>query len=282
MKMKSRSKSKGVRYGVIFIVLILALELFSPWSPHVFLQSVFMKVARPLFVAQTWTSDGTGFFGIVQSKTTLLKENAQLKEKLFEAELALFDRTLLQEEIIELRTLLNRTDTQSFIYARVLAESNQSPYDTLIIDAGKKQGVFEGDHVVVGESLSIVGRIERVFDTTSLVVLYSSPDIETTAYIPSAGITTVAYGQGAGNFLLRIPQSATVEEGAIVTLPGKDSILGIVGSVYALPADSFKTVRFVSQINIFNLSSVLIKRDSHEVMDTLEEVIQSSNAVESE
>ncbi len=150
--------------------------------------------------------------------------------------------------------------------AAILSKPNQSPYDTLLIDAGTSQGVVTGNTVFALGDVPI-GRISDVYLNSAKVVLFSNPGETTQAMIsyqnltPSATNSTASspnsnvfvnlVGRGGGNFEIVIPKGVVLEEGEQAVLPGiNDYVLGIVQKVISDPRNAFTKVLLTSPINI--------------------------------
>jgi hypothetical protein len=121
----------------------------------------------------------TSFLGnavaLLQSKKTLLtrtealmKENAALKAEVQ-------DRKILAAENDSLKELFGRKpQKKDFIYAAVLARPGFFTYDSLVLDAGKADGIEAGQMVYAGE-YTVIGTISDVYDSSSRVILFSNP-----------------------------------------------------------------------------------------------------------
>ena len=141
--------------------------------------------------------------------------------------------------------------------ATLLANPSRSPYDTLILDAGKRDGVLLGDLVIAGDSV-IIGSVSRVSQTTSVAVLFSAPQVVTDVIV-GGDIRTQAYGRGGGNFEIRVPRDQEVSIGAPVIFPLlSPKVFGFIEEVYVSPADSFQTLLFQMPVNVFMLERVYL------------------------
>ena len=82
----------------------------------------------------------------------------------------------LESENRSLRALLNfpKKYSKNFVSARVFADTGGYFSNSLLLDAGAKQGVKEGDAVLSGNALS--GRISTVSENWSRVILINDPN----------------------------------------------------------------------------------------------------------
>ena len=88
-------------------------------------------------------------FGIYFESKKLLNienENLKLEKNLNEARISNYNTIL--DENIKLKEILGRiSENKKMIVAGILSRPNKSPYDTLIIDIGVKDGAYVGQNV---------------------------------------------------------------------------------------------------------------------------------------
>lgn len=266
----SRKKRHWVWYTILIIFFVVGL-VFQLETPG-FLGGMFQGMAKPAWYSGSFIERSVAnVTSIFRSKNKLISENETLKETLRDIRLELLDRDILKEENMELKRILGRVEADQYVLGAVLAKPNRTPYDTLIIDAGRDDGVTEGNHIVVGKNL-IIGELVEVFGKTSKGILYSSPGESTEVRIGTQGIFGTAHGVGGGNFAVEVPRDMEVSVGDPVTAPGiSHKIFGVVESIDINPTDSFQIVRFTTPVNIFELDLVLIQIG--EVVDVEAEII---------
>lgn len=261
LQSKKNNRGKKISLGIFAAVFVLAVaaKTFLPsfWA------GFFEKAAVPFWKAKDFfsgiTYDG---FSMLKSKQTLIDENQSLKEKIQNDELKLLNVDVLSLENEDLKAMLGRKSSKDAVLAGVLSKPPQSPYDTLILDAGSTEGVVKGDLVMAGEDIAI-GEISEVFENSSQVKLYSSPGEEVVVTIGSGGLSATASGKGGGNFEAKIPRDIPISKGDVVLMPGINPILyGTVEDVEIRPADSFQYVLFKSPVNASFLSRVLVRKTS--------------------
>ena len=219
-------------------------------------------VFKPVLVAgsnvgNTFTNISTYF----ASKNSLTKENEDLKLKLSDKDAQMANYNVLLDENNKLKNVLERKNTKvNFILSAILAKPNQSPYDTLIIDAGNNQGASAGDLVFALGNIPI-GRVSEVGPNSSKVILFSSPGEKTEVVIEGRDVFTTITGRGGGNFEMIVPRDFTLEKGTTVVLPGiTPYVVGIVQTIVSDPRDAFTKALLVSPVNIFELKFVEVQK----------------------
>jgi cell shape-determining protein MreC len=235
--------------GVVAL-FVVALAFIRP----PFLTSIFLTIARPLhLVRQDATGSAATVFDGFRSNTKLAEENARLVDELQKAQIKaqLFDemRKGIQENGIIATSSRGLT-------ARVLASPPFSPYDTLVLDAGRDAGVSLSDAVSYDETVAL-GVIDTVVETTSRVKLFSSPGSEQSVRIGTHDFLVVAHGIGGGAFQMLVLKDEAVARGDGVYLPD-GRLLARVETVTPKESDAFSLVRAVVPFNLFELSEVFI------------------------
>jgi len=238
--------------AVIFFIVIFSLS----WT-----RNILFSIGTPLWTVKNNTNS---FFsnniGVLNSKINLLEENSLLKEQIEseEKDFALFN--LLKKENDDLKNILNRKkEDQTFLLGTVLVKPFLSPYDTLIIDVGISNGVTAGDKVMV-EGNIFIGYVSEVYDSTSKVVLYSSPGEKVKVLIGSNNVEKEAVGLGGGNFSVETPRETDVKEGDSIIIPSvSTNVFGIVEKIEFKESDSFQNVLFKNPINIAELKWVEVQ-----------------------
>ncbi len=187
---------------------------------------------------------------------------AQLRAQLASTTAALADRDHLAAENAQLRAQLGRNDAHGQIVAGVLVRPPGTPYDTLVVDAGRVEGVAPGDRVVAG-ALGI-GVVDEVYADSSRVVLYSAPGQSYDALLEASStavVPLVVEGQGAGSLSARVPAGTQVHTGDRVAFPGLNGALaGAVVAVSGTDTDTFKTIYLRLPIDPFALQFVYIQK----------------------
>jgi rod shape-determining protein MreC len=222
-------------------------------------------ISRPVWSAKglaVSAVDGTA--ELVRTKSSVLRENEQLKNDNSTLSGKMVDYQILKDENESLKALLGRVALpHSFILAYILAKPDLSPYDTVIVDAGDNVGVSLGQSVYADGDIP-VGEVAKVYRSTSLVSLYSNPGKVTNAFMASSNNSVEIVGRGGGNFDMRIPQEVVVNKGdMVVTTSSKtvtSEVIAIVEEVTSSPSDPYKDVLLRSPVNIQDLKYLQIEK----------------------
>jgi len=260
MSFHQRNKNFLVRenQNKSIILPIIAVVFFIAVFSIPFTRNLLFSAGSPLW---EFKNNISSFFsdnlGVLNSKISLLKENSILKDQVLTKtkEQVLFD--ILKKENDDLKSVLNRKKwDQNLLLGTVLVKPFLSVYDTLIIDVGSVNEVEVGDKVVA-DGNTYIGYISEVYDTTSKVVLYSSPGEKVKILIGNSNIEKEAIGIGGGNFKVEIPKEVDVKEGDSVVIPSiSPNIFGVIEKVESKPSDSFQVILFKNPVNISELKWV--------------------------
>ncbi|OGJ01618.1 hypothetical protein A3G53_02540 [Candidatus Nomurabacteria bacterium RIFCSPLOWO2_12_FULL_44_11] len=256
-------KVKNKKIINITIVVVLLFVLFY-FRAGIFkgLSYISGAIFRPVLVAGN--NVGNTFSNIsayFASKNSLTKENEDLKLKLSEKDAKMANYNALLDENNKLKDVLGRKNAKAdFIVSAILAKPNQSPYDTLIIDAGNNQGASAGDLVFALGNIPI-GRVSEVGPSSAKVILFSNPGEKTEVVIEGRDVFTTITGRGGGNFEMIVSRDFTLERGATVVLPGiTPYVVGVVQTIISDPRDAFTKALLTSPVNIFELKFVEVEK----------------------
>jgi cell shape-determining protein MreC len=196
------------------------------------------------------------------AKKTLYLENENLKSKLAEDEAKMSNyNSILSENTSLKETLARGGEGAPMILSAILGKPNQSPYDTLVIDAGAKQGLKTGEKVFALGNIPI-GRIADVYQNSSKVILFSNSGEKTQAVVSGRDIFVELVGRGGNNFEMILPRDFTPTKGDEVVLPGINPyVLGIVETIISDPRDPFIKALLVSPVNIQHLKFVQVLKN---------------------
>lgn len=255
---RNKKRNKKNLYFLIILIVIFLLFIFKVIS---FSGGFFQKIGLPFWNLQKTTNEKippASFF--TQSKISIVRENLSLKDKVSELELKLVDYDLLFSENEELKSLFNRTKNETgIILGVVLTKPNRSFYDSIIIDIGEEDGLIGGEQVFTDADIPI-GKISKVYKSTSTVLLYSSPQEKTEAVINEINATVELIGRGGGNFEMIVPNELPSDPGTLIVFPGiKSYVVAMVEKILSKPTDPVKKVLLRSPINIQELKWVQVK-----------------------
>ncbi len=278
-------RRKKFSYVMFFVAVLLILFYFRSGIFNglaLFSHTVF----RPVLILGNNLGGKLGNLGsYFVSKKILYLENENLKSQLNEEKGLTENYNSILAENINLKEILGRKREEiiakNMILSAILTKPNQSLYDTLVIDAGAKQGIKTGDivftlgHGPTGEALGTVpiGRVSTVYGSSSKVTLFSSSGEKTNIVISSESarspdtsetgknIFMEIVGRGGGNFEMILPEDFRPAKGDQAVLPGIfPYVLGIVETIISDPRSSFVKALLVSPVNIQELKFVEVER----------------------
>jgi len=245
--------SRGISRGVLLLLFPLILLFVRIFAPNFFWQ-IFAPAFR---VSEALTAESRRFVNGFRDVAVLAEQNEKLTAE--NSALASENRTLLQKSD-ELSRLLG-TSTQkdaSGVLAGVIARPPESPYDTLVLAAGEKDGVTIGMEAFGGGVP--IGFVSSVASNFSRVTLFSSPGTLTSGWIGREGTPLSIIGAGGGALQAHIARAANVVEGDAVFVPGPGMLsMGRVARVESDPLSPGVTLRIQSAVNLFSLSWIELR-----------------------
>lgn len=259
---RRRERRRASNTTAVLVLVFAVVGVFG--AAHLFKPVVFSGfihvLARPLWNFEAVIVERAAQnLSLLRSKRDLVLENRRLSRRatLLEGEHALL--SLFREENARLKVMFGRSEHNDRTLAAILARPPVSLYDTLVIDIGSAHGVSVGDSVFVyGET--IIGSVEKVFQRTSLVTLFSSPGKKTDVLIGSSRIEANAEGRGGGNFEARLPRDIPLSSGDTVTIPGLDpTLFAIVETIIENPTDPFQIILFKTPVNLYEVEWVEVE-----------------------
>lgn len=232
-------------YALFFALLFMGLRLVAP--------NVFAYVTAPVLRASAVVGESArGFFGSFGERSALTRENDALRAH--NAALALENQALSQRlEAIGMLSLPAGSRP-----AGVIARPPQSPYDTLVIASGTKDGAAEG-MTVFGPGGVPLGIVASALDRFSRVALFSAPGSTLAGWV-GENVPVEIRGAGGGAFVGTVPRTAGVAAGDIVYAAGPGKLpLGRVARIESDPALSGVTLHIQGAVNLFSLSWVELR-----------------------
>lgn len=244
-----------IGFGIFFILSVIGV---LSWTGQ-----LFNYVGRPIWKIENFIATNLYDFNyFFHTKASISKENHNLIEEISSIRTMMVDYQILKNENDQLKEMLSRLPIKNnFILGNILTKPNQSPYDTLIIDVGNNMGIKEGDLVYANGNIPI-GNINKTYNNTSLVTLYTNPGQKTEGFIDGINALVLLIGRGGGNFEMIIPIELLALKGTIIYLPGNPSeVIALVDEIISKPSDPFKKVILSSPVNVQNLKWVEIKKN---------------------
>jgi len=258
--MNYHRNNKNKKRGIIATLFVLALIFVYFHKPILHkISSTASFIYIPVMKADNGIRNtASPVFSFFESKQKLKKENDVLKSELIALELASISSKLLAEENRLLKEMMGRFSEKEFTLAAVISKPNHSPYDTLILDVGEKNGIEENSLVMSVDTFAI-GTISEVYGKSSKVTLFSNPGNIMQVLVGTEAIPAEAKGKGGGNFEITLPRDLIVREDDVVAIPEMDiNILGTVGDIKKDPNDSFQAILFRTPVNISELKWVQV------------------------
>lgn len=198
----------------------------------------------------------TGFFtesGILNSKRSLLEENAQLREAIAARDEQALRFAALQDENDALRAMLGLANDDG-VTVPVLSSFNSSPYGTFRIGGGAAAGITEGS-IVLTEGGFALGAVTFVSARTATVESFFTADKEIEMHV--RGVAFASEGRGGGNARGEIPRDASVAENDVVTVPAFGGRpVGIVGHIESASSSAYTTLYIRTPVNLDTLRYV--------------------------
>jgi len=240
---------------VLFILIYFKADIFRGLS---YVSSI---IFRPVLIVGNSIGEKLSNIGAYfHSKNSLLLENKDLKLKLSEQEARMSNYNSVLDENLKIKEILGRQgEKATMVLAGILSKPNQSPYDTLVIDVGTKNGILVGQRVFALGNVPI-GRVTEVYPGTSKVILFSNPGEKTEIIISGGDAFMQVVGRGGGNFEMILPRDFILEKGTEVVLPGIiPYIVGTIQTIISDPRDSFQKALLASPVNIQELKFVEVE-----------------------
>lgn len=248
----NKNTKKTIIYGFVLALFFILINTFFQESFRGFLYFF----GEPGWKITENISQNNITKNIFSSKNKIIEENKKLKKELLDIKIELLEKNILERENKELKSFCKRGEKNN---QEVLAKIIKRPgigsnYDILLIDIGVKDGVKKGDYAVVSNSL-VIGKISEVFNSTSNVKLFSSPEEKIKTLLTPANIEMEVEGIGGGNFRVDIPKGVEAKKGDSIIMPSLNSqTIGRIEEISKESANPFKTLYFKIPINIFKIS----------------------------
>lgn len=247
---------RRVALGVLAIFMVLATTAFYTETFRIGA----LRLIEPILLARAYLLGNTTMAPI-ESYVALKTENDQLHEEVALAGLAIRQSEALVLENRELREELSLRDSEGpSVRAAILRRPPETRYDTLLIAAGKNEGVEPEYRISAGAAF--LGRVVTVGKHVSSVVLASAPGEETHAFLLHGTSTHPARltGLGQGAFESAVPRTVPVAAGdSVFVFTDVWEVVGVVASVKDTPTDALLRITVLSPVNMWHLRSVDVR-----------------------
>ena len=169
-------------------------------------------VSAPIQKAAVFVRDVTGLAAIQAENARLVEENIKLREWYQTA-------LLLEAENKSLRELMNvKVDPQhTYITARILTDSSATFAKSLLVSAGRTDGVKKGQAVISGDGL--IGRVVEAGENTARVLLITDMNSRVPVIIEGSSQHAIFAGrnQQSGALLHLPPETKVKKDDRIIT-----------------------------------------------------------------
>jgi len=231
------------------VIIILLVRIIAPY----FFWYVFTPVFR---VSDALTEKSQSFINSFGDTAALASKNEQLANE--NAALAVENKTL-SKKLSDISSLSISPMSSIGILAGVVASPPESPYDTLVVDAGKDKGVTLGMEAF-GAGGVPVGVVSSVLDDFSRITLISAPGTDTVGWVGQSNLSLTIFGVGGGAMNATVARSANIVEGDTVFVPGPGMLpVGTVTRVDKDPSSPSVTLRIQPALNLFSIPWVLLR-----------------------
>ncbi|MGD0328134.1 MAG: rod shape-determining protein MreC [Minisyncoccia bacterium] len=256
VKRNALFSSTGVSWGALALACALIVLLVRLLAPNFFWYAV-----APVFKsANAFATTGHSFFTSFSNVSVLASRNEQLVNE--NAALANENQTLSQK-VADISALFSSQSTKGNtplgILAGVVARPPESPYDTLVLAAGKNAGVVAGMEVF-GSGGVPLGIVSSVLADFSRATLFSAPGASTAGWIGTNNMPLTISGGGAGAMNATAARSANIKVGDTVFVPGPGMLpIGTVTRIESDPSSPSVTLRIQPMLNPFSIAWVTVR-----------------------
>jgi len=225
------SNTRTIQRAVGFTVI----ALFAVFFLQGFFGGLFSNSVSYLLSIRTHFANSSATLPVfIRDRSNLLQQIQSLSETVGAHSGYTTTIERLTVENIEMRNLLGDTPPKR-IGAGVIGRPPSIPYDVFLLDRGSEDGIVKGALVFYSANF-VIGYVERVFRSSAIVTLFSSPGTESTVYVYGPNVYAQAYGEGGGVIRISVPQGIRIAEGNVVILPQLDSAaLGAIQRVTSIP-----------------------------------------------
>lgn len=257
-KRNSILSSADTSWGVIALVCALIALIVRIFAPDFFWYA-FTPVFRSADALATQSHLFLSSFGdtaaLALRNEQLTNENAALAN----------ENQILSQKMTSIGALAY-TSGEKGIIAGVVARPPESPYDILVLAAGKNAGVTLGMEVFglptgkAGNGGVPLGVISSVLADFSRATLFSAPSMSTAGWVGHANLPLTISGAGAGAMNAMVARSAGIMVGDTVFAPGPGMLpIGVVIRIDSDPSSPSVTLRIQPALNLFSISWVLLR-----------------------
>jgi cell shape-determining protein MreC len=248
----------------VLAVVLLQTPLFRAGGALSPFDRFFTTVEDDAMKGGSWIMDRFAGFDAVRTERDLARAEADaLRAERAHLIASIPDYELLRD--------MRESTARERIVAGVLSVPNETPYDTIVLDKGERDGVKK-DALAFSETGRPLGTIVEVRYTTSLVMLFTTPGTESMVYSPRERVFARAIGLGAGSLMVQMPHGSTVAPGDPFIMPTiSGELIGTVARTWSDPAEPGVLAAVTSSSSLRSLRFVSVDREPY-VLPTLEDI----------
>ena len=247
-----RGPSPGLRFLLLCIVSALLMVLDHQQNHTRTLRAALSVATYPLQVLVNLPYSATSWIGeTLSSRSTLIEENARLRNQVLDQQFQMQKLEALQAENNRLREMMrSAAEVAERILVAEIRSVDLDPYrHHLIINKGSSDGAYKGQAIL--DAYGVLGQITSAEPLSSRAILITDPSHATPVEINRNGIRTVALGSGdpAALLLPFLPNSTDIQIGDLLVTSGLGGHfppgypVGVVDEVLRDPGKNFATVR---------------------------------------
>lgn len=218
-------------------------------------------VGKPFGGIDRWMGSLGDVFKVYQENLKLKEENARLRQWHTAA-------VVLDARVKRYQLLLHAVPDPALatVMARVIGRANRPFLQTMILDAGKAQGVKPGQGVI--DARGMIGRIFLAGDHTAWVILLTDLNSRIPVTIEPGNIQAILAGDNSGAPQIDIlSQNVVLTSGMQVVSSGDGGLLPpdlAIGTVIADPAGGFRVALLADPATSEDVNIVDFKQKAEE------------------
>jgi rod shape-determining protein MreC len=285
------AKGKHTAFGFVFALLLAFAMMIADnyYRPIHHLRSGFSLFLAPIQYAVDYPVRVFGSIqSMVRSKKALIDENIQLHYQQTMLEAQLQKLLVIRNENSQLKELLlaSSNATTPAMAAQILAVDTTTSRQLLVINKGKRDGVFIGQAVL--DAKGVMGQVIDVGTMTSTILLISDSKSAVPVQNTRTGERAILIGTNSLSqlSLINLPRTSSITKGDLLVTSGlgrrypEGYPVGRVEEIRTIPGDEFIKV-IVTPIALLNRNRlVLLIWPETEHAELTSEIIERLNFLE--
>jgi len=217
-------------------------------------------VANLPVTVTNWASEA------LTTRARLMEENALLHDERLVLNSKIQKFEILEAENERLREMLQSSERldERVLIAELLAVDLQPFRHQIVINKGKREGVYDGQPIV--DANGVMGQIVHVGPFSSTVLLITDPTHAIPVQVNRNGLRSVAVGTGQSHLmqLEYLSNNADIKEGDLVVSSGLGSRfpsgypVGVVHDISRVPGEPFAKVTIIPSAHLEKSREVLL------------------------